>query len=103
VICLTTWDHTMQRGAYEAIFLGKPVITSNFQILRQVFHKGAVHVDITVEDIVRGLLQMKEHRERYEREALELRIERLNSWSDAKKQLVDLVFYQNRRTVPNRT
>ena len=25
VICLTKLDYTMQRGAYEAIYLGKPV------------------------------------------------------------------------------
>ena len=29
VIALTTMDHTMQRGAYEAVYLGRPVITSN--------------------------------------------------------------------------
>src|SRR5262249_37093173 len=39
VICLTTLDHTMQRGAYESVYLGKPVVTSNTELLRKAFHK----------------------------------------------------------------
>ena len=55
IICLTTLDHTMQRGAYEAVYLGKPVITSNTQVLREAFNKGTVHVDNTVDSIVAGV------------------------------------------------
>src|SRR5206468_1859278 len=41
-ICLTVVDHTMQRGAYEAIYLSRPVITSDFTLLRQAFPKGTI-------------------------------------------------------------
>ena len=54
IISLTTLDHTMQRAAYEAVYLEKPVITSNFEILRRAFHLGTVHVDNNVEDISFG-------------------------------------------------
>jgi glycosyltransferase involved in cell wall biosynthesis len=80
VICLTTADHTMQRGAYEAVYLGRPVVTSNFGLLRETFSKGAVHVDNTVEDITRGISQMRDGVQRYRREALELRRERERRW-----------------------
>jgi glycosyltransferase involved in cell wall biosynthesis len=80
VISLTTLDHTMQRGAYEAIYLGRPVITSNFDLLRRHFHKGAVHVNNTVEDVVAGVCRMCDNIVRLRAEAEELRRERLEEW-----------------------
>jgi glycosyltransferase involved in cell wall biosynthesis len=47
VMCLTTHDHTMQRGAYEAMALEKPLITSDWNLLRETFHDGTIHVDNT--------------------------------------------------------
>ena len=72
----------MQRGAYQAIYLGKPIITSNFEVLRENFNKGTIHVDMTVEDIVRGIGQMKNHLERYREEAKTLRLEKLTDGID---------------------
>lgn len=45
VVCLTKHDHTMQRGAYEAMSLGKPLVTSNWPLLRDTFCRGTIHVD----------------------------------------------------------
>lgn len=45
VLCLTTRDHTMQRGGYEAMAVGKPLITSDWPLLRRTFDGGTVHVD----------------------------------------------------------
>jgi len=58
VICLTKLDHTMQRGAYEAIYLGKPVITSNFGVLRSNFPIGTVFVNNDVDSIADGIREM---------------------------------------------
>lgn len=87
IICLTKEDHTMQRGAYEAIYLGKPVITSRFEILLKAFYKGAVHVDNTVDGIVKGILQMKENIEKYRIEAEELKLEKLAKWEKVENDL----------------
>lgn len=73
VLALTTYDHTMQRGAYEAIYLGKPVITSNFGLLRSAFPQGTVHVDATPEDIRRGIAEMRADLPRFQAGALALR------------------------------
>jgi glycosyltransferase involved in cell wall biosynthesis len=81
VIALTTADHTMQRGAYEAVYLGRPVITSNFGLLRRHFWKGAVHVDNNVESIVDGMVLMRSDLPRFQREVTELRAERLREWT----------------------
>src|SRR5262249_34445048 len=80
VISLTTLDHTMQRAAYEAVYLGRPVVTSNFDLLRRHFCKGTVHVDNTVDDLVRGLQRMRSNSAQYRTEILELRRERLEDW-----------------------
>ncbi len=42
VIALTTRDHTMQRAAYEAIYLGTPVIVSDWPLLRENFERGGL-------------------------------------------------------------
>jgi glycosyltransferase involved in cell wall biosynthesis len=55
IVVLTTRDHTMQRGAYEAIYLGRPVITSDWPLLRENFPKGAIFVDNSVDGIAQGL------------------------------------------------
>jgi glycosyltransferase involved in cell wall biosynthesis len=44
VMTLTTLDHTMMRGAYEAIYQGTPVIVSDWPILREFFSDGSLHV-----------------------------------------------------------
>ena len=89
VICLTTLNHTMQRGAYEAVYLGKPVITSNTEVLRQAFYKGAVHVEPTVIDIQQGILKMKQNLRPYITEVRQLRDEKLERWEKTKKKLCE--------------
>jgi hypothetical protein len=80
VICLTTADHTMQRGAYEAIYLGRPVITSNFEILRQAFSKGTVFVGNSPDEMAEGIRRMRTELDRYQREAQMLKVEKLDRW-----------------------
>lgn len=87
VVSLTTLDHTMQRGAYEAVYLGRPVITSNFDLLRRHFCKGTVHVDNTAEAIAHGIRRMRSELPRYRREIEELRRERLADWQRAEHTL----------------
>lgn len=82
VICLTIEDHTMQRGGYEAIYLCKPVITSDFALLRQAFSRGAVHVSSDPVEIARGITEMKNNLERYRSEAEELRSTKLKCWHE---------------------
>lgn len=55
VLCLTTQDHTMQRGAYEAMALGKPLITSHWGLLKETFSDGTLHVDNSAEEIARAV------------------------------------------------
>jgi glycosyltransferase involved in cell wall biosynthesis len=91
VIALTTLDHTMQRAAYEAVYAGKPVVTSNFELLRREFPRGTVHVDVTVESIRDGIRRMQGDVRRYTREAQELREHKLRRWDDVRGRLLRLM------------
>ena len=83
VMVLTTRDHTMQRGAYEAVYLEKPVITSDFALLKRAFDKGTVHVKPVADDIVRGINEMVANIHVYQEEVRLLRAEKCVAWEKA--------------------
>lgn len=68
VLCLTTRDHTMQHGGYEAMASRKPLVTSDWPLLREVFAAGTVHVDNSSEAIAAGLQRALDEREALSRE-----------------------------------
>ncbi len=80
IIDLTTRDHTLLCGAFEAVSLGKPLVTSDWPILRERFNSGVVHVPNTVEGICRGLRQVRAETEKLEKEIQSLRTELNNEW-----------------------
>ena len=80
VMALTKEDHTMQRGACESVWLGQPIITSNWPLLRQAFHSGTIHVDNTVEGIQAGVVQMRARYRELAGEILLLQEERRQQW-----------------------
>lgn len=53
ILDLTSQDHTLLMGAFEAVSLGTPLIVSDWPILRDYFSLGTVHVPNTVEGFVR--------------------------------------------------
>src|SRR2546428_11241378 len=61
ILVLTREDYTMQRGAYEAVALEKPLITSHWSLLREVFSKGTVHVDNSPESIAAAVRRIQEN------------------------------------------
>ena len=91
VMSLTTLDHTMQRGGYEAAYLGRPIITSNFQLLRSAFPIGALFVDAQPESIAAGARRMCAEAERYGHEAQQLREDKRRHWQTVKTRLETLL------------
>ena len=91
VMCLTTRNHTMQRGACEALALGTPIITSDWPLLRSYVHQGTVHVDNTAGGIRQGLLEMKEHYGRYQKGIKELQIQQQQEWRIKVHSLSELI------------
>ncbi len=88
VLTLTTRDHTMLRGAYEAVYQGTPVIVSNWPLLRDAFNRGAIHVDNTVHGIVEAVREMRARHAQYKADVLELRRAKFATWEKAKASLL---------------
>jgi glycosyltransferase involved in cell wall biosynthesis len=91
VACLTTRDNTMQRGACEALSLGKPIITSDWPVLREYFHKGTVHVDNSDEGIRRGVEEIKDRHEEYRAGIRELQTLQRQEWDRKIGELTRLI------------
>ena len=91
VMCLTTRDHTMQRGACEALSLGKPIITSDWPILIDYFSMGTVHVDNTEAGIRAGVLQMQGGLDSYEMSIVKLQSRQQTEWESAEQTLLQLI------------
>ena len=91
IVVLTTDNHTMQRGACEAVSLGKPIITSDWPVLRSYFDKGTIHVDNSSQSIREGILKMQEKRENLQKEILLLQQERRLEWDEKYTALTKLI------------
>jgi len=87
VMSLTTRDHTMLRGAYEAIYLSTPVVVSNWSLLQQAFDEGAVHVDNTAPDIAAGIRRIQADSAGFRRGAASLRQRKLQQWGEVKRRI----------------
>ncbi len=88
VMVLTTFDHTMLRGAYEAIYQGTPVIVSDWPILRDAFPQGAVHVANTADGIARGVRAVQANPQAYREGAERLREMKLARWASTRRAIV---------------
>jgi len=62
IVSLTTHDHTMQRGGYEAMALEKPLITSNWPLLRETLSLGTLHVENTADGIAAAVRRVQRER-----------------------------------------
>ncbi len=91
VMCLTTRDHTMQRGACEALSMGKPIVTSHWPLLQEYFSKGTVHVDNSSSGIRNGVHEMKSHYDKYLSGIKELQSSQQAEWQKKVTELAALV------------
>lgn len=86
VLALTIRDHTMQRAAYEAVYLEKPVITSDFPILRNAFPLGAIHIDPTEKGIRLGIEDFVSRKPQLVQEVQEMRRRKLTRWAEVARE-----------------
>jgi len=87
VLTLTTRDHTMLRGAYEAIYQGTPVIISDWPLLKESFSKGAIHTNNTAEEIIAAANKLKADAAAFQEEALALQQQKLEEFAASLKEL----------------
>jgi glycosyltransferase involved in cell wall biosynthesis len=75
-------DDTMQRGAYEAMSWEIPIITSDWPLLRESFHRGAIFVENTPEKIAQAVQELLAELEFYKREIARLSREKRRDWNE---------------------
>jgi glycosyltransferase involved in cell wall biosynthesis len=88
VMTLTTRDHTMLRGAYEAIYQDTPVIVSDWALLREAFDEGAEHVNNTSESIAVAVERIRRAHGEYRRGAASLRARKQQQWESTRAAIV---------------
>lgn len=91
VLTMTTRNHTLQQGACEAMWLGRPVITSDWGMLRQYFTQGALFVDNTVDSLKNAVLEMRQNHTQYVEEIAELDELRRADWEKQVAELMDII------------
>ena len=80
IMVLTKRNKTMLAGAYEALALQKPLITSDWHPLKRYFYKGTVHVDNSPKEIQEAIEIVRKRSEEMVRDISDLRIEKNNEW-----------------------
>lgn len=68
--------------------MGKPIITSDWPLLRTYFSKGTVHVTADADAISDGTRRLIADHERYREEIRQLRAEQAREWETARAALL---------------
>jgi glycosyltransferase involved in cell wall biosynthesis len=91
IMCLSTEDNTFLSGNNEALWLGKPLITSDWPILQKYFNKGTIHVDNTAVDICRAVIKMRDDLPMFEAGIRALQEQRRREWQQKAEALTCLI------------
>jgi glycosyltransferase involved in cell wall biosynthesis len=94
VMCLSKNDNTMQNGAYEALVVGRPIITSDWPVLRSFYHKGAMCIDNSSVSIMSAIRHIQAEYPRYLQEIGELKAEFEATWQKKFSALLELLGHQ---------
>jgi glycosyltransferase involved in cell wall biosynthesis len=93
VMVLTVEDFTLQLGGMEAVAVGKPLIVSDFEFLRDYFSKGSVFTPNTAHGIENSIIRLKHNIENLSSEILELRKDHQTNWDRISQNLHEDIFY----------
>jgi glycosyltransferase involved in cell wall biosynthesis len=92
VLVLTTDDYPVRpRGASEAIAAGKPLIVSLNQATQSHLDKGTILINNTAEEIIQGILKIKNQYEQYKSEIKQLKTERISQYKLEMRELNNLI------------
>jgi glycosyltransferase involved in cell wall biosynthesis len=91
VMVLTTRDYTLQLGGCEAAAVKKPLVTSDFPYLREVFSRGTAFVLPDPKSIEQGIRSIQQDYAHYCEEIAWLRSDKQQEWNLRLSQLKHLV------------
>ena len=91
VVVLTTRPDTLLSGGYEAMVLGRPLVTSDHQVLREYFGDAAQYAETTVSSLASATVDALDRAEVSEARLKALRGTRAAEWQRAAARLEALV------------
>ncbi len=91
VMVLTTRDDTLQLAGCEAVAVGKPLVTSDWSYLRDLFGGVAIFVEPTSVAIARGVREVKERHAELIAEIKGFRDIRRGAWNERMAELTRAV------------
>jgi len=87
IVDLTCMDDCLVCGAYEAVALGKPLVTSDTSMLREYFHRGTVYTQHDSQSLAAAMTYALEHADRLATEIRALRVELAREWTNQRDAL----------------
>ena len=90
-VCLTTADNTHQWGALEALEFARPIITSDWPVLRDYFSNGTIHIDNTGKSLAAAIEQMRDDYSFYLKGIENLRKEQRTHWDARFLKLIEIL------------
>jgi len=97
VVSLTTQDFTLQNGALEALELERPIITSDWPVLWEVFNKGTIHINNTPASLVSAITEMRTQHDQYLTDIKCLKVDVNRKWQKQLSELSQLINSIKRR------
>ena len=87
VMCLTTRGDTNQSGAYEAIAVNRPIILSDWALLREIYSKGTAFANNDSASLVGAVLKIRNNYDFYLEQIALMREETMATWESNYKEL----------------
>ncbi len=91
MLVLTTEENCLVCGAYEAVSIAKPLITSDTKALREYFDKGTLYVDNTSSDIAEKINQGLKNNEQLIEEMRTLKKQKEKFWEEQKNATLNII------------
>lgn len=80
IIVITTQEHTLTCGAYEAVALEKPMILGNTNTIKSYFSMGALYTSVSPDDLAAKINEAGENTARLQAEVKKLKALLETSW-----------------------
>ena len=91
ILTLTSRENTLLQGAWEAMFTGRPLVTSDSEALRNYFTRGTIFVPNTPDGIAAGIRQALGRGAELSDAMDSLRREKYDVWAKERTQLEQLL------------
>jgi glycosyltransferase involved in cell wall biosynthesis len=91
MLVLTTEENCLVCGAYEAVSIAKPLITSDTKVLREYFDMGTLYTDNTSGDIAEKINQGLDNNEQLIEEMKTLKRQKEKSWEEQKNTALNVI------------